>query len=392
MQKNFRHLNRFYSCKKGQVLPYFLILSVVLLLSWAMMINIAKLLRDRMILQNSVDNAALSVATLQARTLNLIGVGNHLIATILSTASYPKIAMFPSFSADKVGGSMIPGPFCDYKCSGFSGFKMTESYTGVLRMKKTVNKIQKFQDYVIDMYMINQFKIVKKISQDNDIITVMPSRFVKNVTSLTKAITDPGILLGIKKNKKGITYYKTINYCGDFHGKHYHLLNAKQYTKDKVSWYVQDKNFYDKKIIAFGVKNSSYKTNKGYPLFAEIIGIDYPSLYAVSAAGIYNTKGSMFPSVESGETGLSYFTAALLSPMIIKQLKVFYDASEVLSMIPAVGPVLGGAVLVSGGIYAAAAVEKIISEPDNKNTPIYQYNHSEFGGWDAHLVPVSNIE
>lgn len=392
MQKSFRCLNRFYFCKKGQVLPYFLILSVILLLSWAMMVNIAKLLRDRMILQNSVDNAVLSVATLQARTLNLLGAGNHLIATILSTASYPKIAMFPAFSADKIGGSMIPGPFCDYKCSGSSGFKMTESYTGVLRMKKTVNKIQKFQDYVIDMYVFNLVRVVKEISDEDDIITVIPSRFAKNFTSLTKTITDPEILLGIKRNKKGITYYKTINYCGDFHGKHYHLLNAKQYTKDKVSWYVQDKNFYDKKIIAFGVKVSSGNTKKGYPFFAEMIGINYPSLYAVSAAGVYNTKGAMFPSAENCETGLSYFTAALLSPMIIKQLKVFYDVSEVLSMIPAVGTVLGGAVLASGGIYAAASVEKIISEPDNKNTPIYQYNHSEFGGWDAHLVPVSNIE
>jgi len=373
-------------------LPYFLVMSVILILSWAMMVNIAKLLRDRMILQNSTDNAALSVATLQARTLNLIGIGNHLISTILSTASYPKIAMFPSFSTERVGGSMIPGPFCDYKCSGYSGFKMTESYTGVLRMKKTINKIQKFQDYVIDMYMINQFKIIKEVSAEDNIVTVIPSRFSKNFTSFSKTITDPQVLLGIKRNKKGITYYKTINYCGDFKGKHYHLLNAKEYTKDKISWYVQDKDFYDKKIIAFGTKPSSSASNNGYPLFAKTADIKFPSLYAVSAAGVYNTKGGMFPSKESHETGLSYFTAALLSPMIMKQLKVFYDASEVLSMIPAVGPVLGGAVLVSGGIYAAASVDKIISEPENKSTPIYQYNHSELGGWDAHLVPVSNIK
>lgn len=390
MQKNFHHLNKFYINKKGQVLPYFLVMSMILLLSWAMMINIAKLLRDRMILQNSVDNVALSIGTLQARTLNLLGATNHLMATILSTASYPKIAMFPTFSTDRIGGSMIPGPFCDYKCSG-SGFQMTESYTGVLRMKKAINKIQKFQDTVINMYIINHLSIIKSIPAQDNTVIVTPSRFAKNLKSINPTtITDPKVLLGIKRNNKGITYYKTINYCVDFKAKHYHLVNAKPYTSDKVSWYIQDKDFYDKKLIAFGTKLSTAKSNKSYPLFANMVDIKYPTIYAVSAVGVYNTKGAMFTDKESDEIGLSYITAAILSPMIIKQLKVFYDASEVLSLIPVVGPILGGTVLVSGGIYAAVAVDKIISEPNNKNTPIYQYNNSELGGWDAHFVPIVN--
>ncbi|MDD2523597.1 MAG: hypothetical protein PHG84_00280 [Endomicrobiaceae bacterium] len=390
MQKNSHHLNKFYINKKGQVLPYFLVMAMILLLSWAMMLNIAKLLRDRMILQNSVDNVALSIGTLQARTLNLLGATNHLMATILSTASYPKIAMFPTFSTDRIGGSMIPGPFCDYKCSGCSGFTMTESYTGVLRMKKAINKIQKFQDTVINMYMINHFGIIKSIAAEYNTVVVIPSRFAKNLNSINITLTDPKVLLGIKRNNKGITYYKTINYCGDFKAKHYHLVNAKKYTQDKVSWYIQDKDFYDKKLIAVGTKLSTAKSNENYPLFANMVGIKYPTMYAVSAVGIYNTKGAMFPDKESDEIGLSYITAAVLSPMIIKQLKVFYDASEALSLIPVVGPILGGTVLISGGIYAAVAVDKIISEPNNKNTPIYQYNNAELGGWDAHFVPVVN--
>ena len=71
MQKNFLQL--ILNCNsKGQVLPYFLIMSMILIISWAMLINIAKIIRDRMILQNNLDNAVVSVANLQARTLNLL--------------------------------------------------------------------------------------------------------------------------------------------------------------------------------------------------------------------------------------------------------------------------------------------------------------------------------
>ena len=94
--------------RKGQVLPYMLVMSLILIFSWAMMVNIAKILRDKMILQNYVDNTVISVANLQARTLNLLGATNSLMATVLSTASYYMIAMFPSFSSAKVGGLMIP--------------------------------------------------------------------------------------------------------------------------------------------------------------------------------------------------------------------------------------------------------------------------------------------
>src|SRR3989339_34221 len=67
----------------GQVMPYFLIMMVVLIISWAMLLNIAKLLRDRMVMQNAADNAAISVAVYKARVLNTLGKMNYLIACAL---------------------------------------------------------------------------------------------------------------------------------------------------------------------------------------------------------------------------------------------------------------------------------------------------------------------
>ena len=64
-------------------MPYMLVMMVVLIISWAMMLNIAKLLTDRMMLQNAADNAALSVAVYKARVLNTLGYFNYLMACTL---------------------------------------------------------------------------------------------------------------------------------------------------------------------------------------------------------------------------------------------------------------------------------------------------------------------
>jgi hypothetical protein len=168
--------------RKGQVLAYFLVLSMILLISWAMMINIAKLIRDRMILQNSVDNTTLSIATLQARTLNAIGATNYLMATVLSFASDPHTPdisailkklridvnidfgglMYPSFSTERIAGSMIPGPFSDYKC--LPGFY---SEQGVRNIKRTVNGIQNIQKSILSAYIAGYADIIAKCSCDD---------------------------------------------------------------------------------------------------------------------------------------------------------------------------------------------------------------------------------
>lgn len=371
--------------RKGQVLPYMLVMSLILILSLAMMINIAKILRDKMILQNYVDNTAISIANLQARTLNILGATNNLMATVLSTASYPAIAMFPSFSTDKVGGSMIPGPLSDYYCPK-AGFAINEKYSGVLKMKKIVNSIQNFQDFLLKNYMVQSALLMEKIPSKDYKVFVVPSRYAKGTNIFNFNITDPKVWLGIKRNTKGITYYKTQNYCIDFKAKHYHIVLPKQYMKDKVSWYVQDDDFYDKKLIAIGIKTPS--KDEICPLFKNIFNIDIPILYCLGAAGLYNSKGAMFPEKEDTSTGLSYIVAAFLSPMIAQQLFVFYNIIEDVNAIPAIGQVCSVIGIAYAAYYAAETARKIVTEPLNKETPIHKYNEAELGGWDSHLVPL----
>ena len=381
MQKNLKNMNN----RKGQVLPYMLVMSLILILSWAMMINIAKLLRDKMVLQNYVDNTVISVANLQARTLNILGTTNHLMATVLSAASYPSIAMFPSFSTDKVGGSMIPGPFSDYYCPK-AGFAVNEKYSGVLKMKKLVNSIQSFQDLLLKNYMVQSALLMGKIPDKDYKVFVVPSRYAKGTNFMSFNIADPAVWLGIKRNTKGITYYKTQNYCIDFKAKHYHIVLPKQYMKDKVSWYVQDSDFYDKKLVAVGIKNRS--KDEIYPLFKKVFNINMPILYSFGSAGLYNTKGARFPEKEDTSTGLSYVMAAFLSPMIAQQLFVFYNIIEDVNAIPAIGQICSVIGIAYALYYAEETTRKLVMEPLNKETPIYKYNEAELGGWDSHLVPL----
>lgn len=403
------HVSR--ACR-GQVLPYTLIMALILILSWAMMVNIAKIIRDRMILQNKIDNAVLSVATLQARTLNFLGMTNNLSATVLSTAGYPESLTYdtlianvpstirkkvenifgviptlyvPSFSTDKVCGSLIPGPFCDYKCNGIK----TE-YNGVRNLRAVVNSIRKTQDAAVSAYLVNYATILKEFSDDNTKIAVVPSRFVKDVKSLNfesfnlKSVS-PSSLLGVKKNSKGIKYFKTKNYCLNVVGVHAHFVKPEEYRTDKYSWYIQDENFYDKKLVALGIK--SLNEDKNYPLFQKIFNIKMPQLAAVSSAGVYNSKGAMFPDTEIDKTGVNFASVSSLIILGMQSQMLITLATE-LSDIPIIG--WAAAAVIAGleaDMIATSGVNFYNSKKD-KNTPIYMYKNSKTGGWDSHLVPL----
>ena len=383
MQKNFQIKN-----SKGQVIPYFIVLTMILLISWAMMINIAKLIRDKMILQNSVDNTVLSVATLQARTLNILGATNYLLATVLSTASYPKAVMFPSLSTDRIAGSMIPGIFCDYKCLGKSNYSFT-SRTGVQNLRKVVRAVQTIQNSVVAEHYLKYLQILKTIPEKDCSVIVVPSRFVNDLKNFTMpAFSDPAVLLGLKRNTKGITYYETKNYCLDLKSKHYHIVDSKPYAKDNYSWYVQNENFYDQKFIAYGIKLPSAKSNKGYPLFADLIGIKWPPINAYGAAAVYNVDGYMFPEKESSKTGIDSIVAVGMLPIIAKQLKVFWDFTELVAQIPVVGIAGAAALVASAAYYAYKTYDTINDGLTDETTPVRQYKKSYNGGWDAHLVPI----
>ena len=57
----------------------------------------------------------------------------------------------------------------------------------------------------------------------------------------------------------------------DFKSKHYHIVYPQYYEKDKYSWYVQDKDFYDKKpFIGFSLQFQNQDTKPNSQLFTGV--------------------------------------------------------------------------------------------------------------------------
>jgi hypothetical protein len=309
--KHFQ-VQRILKNNKGQTLYYFLILTVILIISWAMMLNIARLIKDRIRLQNEADCIALSLATYKARVLNFLGGTNYLIGEVLSLGMTPRITQLVSYSTDMIGGfpaTMKPSfesPLSDLKHESF-GHKNDE---GVRKIKYIIDTIQKVQDLAIKSYYAYHYSILSSnIFKDYNVL-LLPSRPEKN--------------LGLKRNSKGINYYSTINLACIYldASMHFHILSRNKYKQSKYSWFVEGEKFYRQKVKVVLCK----KIGKRRPIFSKFLGIHYPQVTVFSAASPYNVKGSMFPKTEDTFTGATKTTMVLSEAASIAQLTLMERA------------------------------------------------------------------
>lgn len=363
---------------KGQTLYYFLILVVILVISCAMMLNIANLIRNRMIMQNKADNIALSLATYKARVLNFLGGTNYLMGTALSLGMNPRGIQLSSYSTDAIGGfpaTMLlssENPFSDLKHKTF----YNKQDSGVKKIKQMVDSLQKIQDAAIKGYNIYYLSILKdNISKDYNVI-LLPSKPEKN--------------LGLKRNSKGIQYYSTVNVpCVHLSSdKHFHFLKRDKYKKSDYSWFVEGNRFSEQKIKVILTQKSDNKK----PLFAKLLGINYPRITVFSAAAPYNAKGSMFPKKEDTFTGATKTTGSLVEIASAKQLGLMAKAvAHIFSFGPPAAVVATAAEIAITVNYAESKrnTAKLFNK-NNEDNPIDAYLNSKTGGWAAHLVPYSD--
>ena len=309
--KHFQ-VQRILKNNKGQTLYYFLILTVILIISWAMMLNIARFIKDRIRLQNEANCIALSLAIYKARVLNFLGGTNYLIGEVLSLGMNPRITQLVSYSTDMIGGfpaTMKPSfesPLSDLKHESF-GHKNDE---GVRKIKYIIDTIQKVQDLAIKSYYAYHYSILSSnIFKDYNVL-LFPSRPEKN--------------LGLKRNSKGINYYSTINLACIYldASMHFHILSRNKYKQSKYSWFVEGEKFYEQKVKVVLCK----RIGKRRPIFSKFLGIHYPQVTVFSAASPYNVKGSMFPKTEDTFTGATKATMVLSEAASIAQLALMERA------------------------------------------------------------------
>jgi len=374
---------------------------MIVVLSWAMMLNIAKLIRDRMVMQNEADNAVLNLATHKARTMNFVASMNYLIGTVLSLGMEPNWVQIPYYSTEKVG-SYVYGDLGN-------GFDQKKG-DGAGMLKDIVNGLQKAQD--VALYNEEAYNLFVWIE-------LAEKGYYMDPLGIP---TDMEKYLGIKRNTKGITYIYTYsttvkgirivynplpnfgqyemdemsgesNSQGDWGtvkkilspittvGKLIGRGSTVEYKHDDYSWYVADKdNISNQKIRMTIIKLAS---DSDRPLFAKLLGISYPIMVANSAAAIYNTKGTMFPSKEGTNTGVTdaplfYLNtgaeSAQVAMLTAKLINVFEKPGAIASL------AIGGYVTARTALNWARAYY-------DKDNPIDAYDAAKKGGWAAHLVP-----
>lgn len=329
-------------------MPYMLVMMVVLVISWAMMLNIAKLLTDRMILQNAADNAALSVATAKARLLNRLGELNYMIGcTLYGTEDGLNYSYFGATGGTwglcaQIGPANFQFLTDTQKCVGctldafhggcpgtdnclptapFQSWDAISSIRALVIGDKTAQDILQLQ-FVSEFPPIPVNTAMFNIAQGQEVNATNNNSVVDYVQILNP---ESVLLLDICRNSNGVNYCKTDSFCTSIPpnpivptGVHTHIFWTDNWKQDKDSWlYVDKDKFYKNLIITvMAVKKGNSSSNKGYPIFGDWLGIQWPDTYAIATAGIYNRGGPMFPVEKKGNPSDN------ISPVI----KAFKDA------------------------------------------------------------------
>jgi hypothetical protein len=364
--------NKFLKSHKGQTLYYFLVFLIILIISWAMMLNIAYLIRNRMQMQNEADCMALSLATYKARVLNFLAKTNYMIGSVLSLSTNPRMIQLSSYSSDKIGGwpaSMAPS--CENPMSDIVHDAINVGRNNsVEKTKQIIETLQKFQDIAIKSYLTYHYSML--INKKYNVL-LLPIKPEKN--------------LGLKRNSKGIQYYSTKSYCYYIDPTtHFHFLIRSKYKKSKYSWFVQGDKFYNQKIkVILRQKRANKK-----PLFSKFLNIQYPEVIIYSAASPYNIKGTMFPRKERTFTGATKLTASLVETSSAIQYALMAKSIAQPATFPPAGPFMA---LAEAGLFINYAESKreSIKLVSNKDNPIDAYLGAKNGGWAAHLVPYNAV-
>ena len=281
--------------QQGQVLPLFFVCIMVLCLFWFVLINLGKLVKDRMMMQNAADNAAVSAAIMRARALNYMGPINAYLG-------------LPGFSL----GSNIPSEISHVwvPCPNH-GAPLSVCWCGSRGAKNTIEGFIKIQEGIHAPYgggttFMASRDIAKRQELDSE----------GKPAGADGILTDEGTFsLHLKRNKGEIWYWGTMWVNTYLFGPIGPTLLPPQIcgcivNKDKGKrWLEQTDDFHKQKVKIVAYKNRDSNSNKAYPFAGKLFGIEkWFDIRTVAAAASYNSKGAMFPTPGDSNTPMAAFT------------------------------------------------------------------------------------
>jgi hypothetical protein len=256
-----------YRNEKGQIIVFVVISVLSLSMLWMMLINIATMVKDRIMLQNAADCAAHTAACIRARGLNMVGALNFTLGGLIESRKVsflgieaPGFAWIPELPASALYASVIA---------------TTDAQAGIV------------STYGGGLAYLAAEKVAKAQGADG-------------------IIAEPGTFsLNLKRKIDKINFYDTIDiglgptpniFC--------------PLTKRVPTWYyLKDKKSPKKNVII------AYKNSNSRFFGKRLFGIsEIPRIAAIAAARPFNKHGAMFPTKDDENLGLMvmgyYLTAA----------------------------------------------------------------------------------
>lgn len=261
--------------EKGQILPFAALTLLALVMFWMTVVNVGKMVRDRIMLQNAADAAAQSAACMKARALNSIGSINALLGIpVVSLGGIPLESLIELIGGPKIIAEIL-------RLWKFPEVIVWWPYVGTTPPYLCVNSLITLQEiYNYTLGGVGAYIIAYNVAKENGADYIIPS---PNIFSLDGAL---------KRNEGLIVYCDTLVIWG------IPIPIPTRWEYDTNRW-LELKEDEDKVHDALKVTVVAFKkAERGfYPLGKRLLGIDkMPAIYAIASARPYNTEGPMFPS------------------------------------------------------------------------------------------------
>jgi hypothetical protein len=297
----------FMKNRSGQILPIALFEVMIFTVFWLAVLNVGKLIKDRIAIQIAADAAAQSACAIRARGLNAIGLLNSWLGTPVFGIGMPKEAWWPA-PVHKLDGKTALGKIKEIQEDirrARKAFKAGANRQGVDRILLVVLKgalamfatVYDAHPPVAPNWAAKQKAFITLLRDLQEAYNGAYGGGFAAIMALRAARANGADViyaplksysLRLQRNYGPIWYLSTLHVW--YKGKaiaptpffpHEEMMEDDPQTR---RWYEQGPDFHRKsmKIVA-------YRQAQSYSLFS------IPEMYAVSAARVYNPRGPMFP-------------------------------------------------------------------------------------------------
>lgn len=298
-------------------------------LLWVSLLNIGKLIKDRIQMQIAADTAVMSANAYRARALNIAGVLNDWLGTPGVGIGTPFSSWWPT-PGHRMGKDVVKQTINDFKDSfgkakRYMSGDQREQVTGVLEfllqgLLKMVLLAYDTHPKAEPVYALKQKDFIESVIRvQEDYVksygggkAFEKAREVARLQGADDIYTPKGsFTLGLQRNKGPIWYLGTLHLWFVKNPK-FPILIAPWFPINENDdptkrWYEQGPHFNRKSMRLYAFRRPSSKWNGTFPLGRNVLNIQMPYLYSVAAGRVYNPDGPMFPRASTSNS----FTAGM---------------------------------------------------------------------------------